>query len=220
MSLHVTLDNKSKGRFSTMGKMNLLKANWEGKVGQTVGAKWKNRSTIRTYTKPSNPKTAAQVSVRTAFAGMTSYVALFADQIKYLSALNTSGQSVRNAIIQANKAQIQDGTFEKADLVISKGGLQKVSGAAASADGNKVKVTWTNPTATNFTEKAKIVAVMVQEESGLVDVVTEDAKEGVAGVISNIDFASGDVDVFVYFLDARGSAKVASVSDYLAATIA
>ena len=203
-----------------MGKMNLLKANWEGKVGQTVGAKWKNRSTIRTYTKPSNPKTAAQVTVRTAFAGMTSYVALFADQIKYLSALNTSGQSVRNAIIQANKMQIQGGTFEKSTLVISKGGLQKVSGEMAEASTKKVKVTWTNPTATNFTDKAKLVAVMVQEESGLVDVVTEAANKGTTGVTSNIDFVTGNVDVFVYFIDYRGSSKVASISDYLTATIA
>lgn len=203
-----------------MGKMNLLKANWEGKVGQTVGAKWKNRSTIRTYTKPSNPKTAAQLSVRGAFAEMTSYVALFADQIKYLSALNTSGQSVRNAIIQANKMQIQSGAFDKATLLISKGGLQKVSGEMAEAATKKVKVTWTNPTATNFTDKAKIVAVMVQEASGLVDVVTEDAKKGTTGVTSNIDFETGDVDVFVYFLDVRGSSKVASISDYLTATIA
>ena len=203
-----------------MGKMNILKANWTGKVGQTVGAKWKNRSTIRTYTKPSNPKTAAQVTVRTAFAGMTSYVALFADQVKYLSALNTSGQSVRNAIIQANKMQIQNGTFEKSNLVISKGGLQKVSGGNAEADVKKVKVTWNNPTATNFTSKAKLVAVMVQEESGLVDVVTEDANKGSTGVTSSIDFATGDVDVFVYFLDVRGSSKVASISDYLTVSIA
>ena len=203
-----------------MGKMNLLKANWEGKVGQTVGAKWKNRSTIRTYTKPSNPKTAAQVAVRTAFKEMTSFVALFADQIKYLSALNTSGQSVRNAIIQANKMQIQDGTFTKADLIISKGGLQKVAGENAEAATKKVKVTWNNPTATNFTDKAKLVAVMVQESSGLVEVVTEDAKKGTTGVTSTIDFDTGNVDVFVYYLDVRGSSKVASVSDYLTVSIA
>ena len=220
MSLCKTLSKNLKGRFNTMGKMNLLKANWEGKVGQTVGAKWKNRSTIRTYTKPSNPKTAAQVSVRTAFAGMTSYVALFADQIKYLSALNTSGQSVRNAIIQANKMQIQDGTFQKATLVISKGGLQKVSGGKAEAATKKVKVTWNNPTATNFTAKAKLVAVMIQEDSGLVDVVTEAANKGTTGVTSSIDFATGDVDVFVYFLDVRGSSKVASISDYLTVAVA
>lgn len=203
-----------------MGKMNLLKGNWEGKVGETVGAKWKNKSTIRTYTRPSNPNTAAQQSVRSVFAQMTSFVALFADQIKYLSALNTAGQSVRNAIIQANKMMISGGTFNKANLLISKGGLQKVSGENAEAATKKVKVTWNNPTATNFTADAKLIAVMVQAGSGLVDVLEAPATEGTTGVTSGIDFETGSVDVYVYFLDKRGSNKVASLSDYLTVAIA
>lgn len=200
--------------------MNLLKGNWEGKVGETVGAKWKNKSTIRTYTKPANPNTAAQQSVRSVFAQMTSFVAMFADQIKYLSALNTAGQSVRNAIIQINKSMIAGGTFNKANLLISKGGLQKVSGENAEAATKKVKVTWNNPTATNFTADAKLIAVMVQATSGLVDVVEAPATEGTTGVTSGIDFDTGSVDVFVYFLDKRGSNKVASISDYLTVSIA
>ena len=203
-----------------MGKMNLLKGNWEGKVGETVGAKWKNKSTIRTYTKPANPNTAAQQSVRSVFAQMTSFVAMFADQIKYLSALNTAGQSVRNAIIQINKSMIADGTFNKANLLISKGGLQKVSGENAEAATKKVKVTWNNPTATNFTADAKLIAVMVQAASGLVDVVEAPATEGTTGATSGIDFETGSVDVYVYFLDKRGSNKVASLSDYLTVSIA
>ena len=197
--------------------MNLLKANWEGKVGQTVGAKWKNLSTIRTYTKPSNPNTADQQKVRSVFAQMTSFVALFADQIKYSSALNTSGQSVRNAIIQANKSQIMSGTFNKETLIISKGGLQKVAGEAANQSAGKVTITWTNPTATNFTENAKLVAVMVQPASGLVEVAEADAKAGT--ITGNITFASGLVDIYVYYLDKRGSNKVASISDYLSVTV-
>lgn len=204
-----------------MGKMNLLKGNWEGKVGQTVGAKWKNKSTIRTYTKPSNPKTAAQMSVRSAFAQMTAYVALFADQIKYLSALNTSGQSVRNAIIQANKMQISDGTFNKATLMVSKGGLQKVTNENATESAGKITITWDKPTATNFTKDAKLVAICVQESSGLVEVLEAEAKPvGSATVSGNITFGAGNVDVFVYFLDKRGSNKVASLSDYLTVNIA
>ena len=201
-----------------MGKMNLLKANWEGKVGQTVGAKWKNKSTIRTYTKPSNPSTAGQQSVRGVFASMTSFVAMFADQIKYLSALNTAGQSVRNAIIQANKAQMMAGAFDKATLLISKGGLQKVAGENASETTGKITVTWTKPTATNFTSNAELIAVMVQPASGLVEVVTAPAAaETVSGTMT---FAQGNVDVYVYYLDKRGSNKVASASDYISVTIA
>lgn len=200
-----------------MGKMNLLKANWEGKVGQTVGAKWKNKSTIRTYTKPSNPDTAAQQSVRSVFGAMTSFVAMFADQIKYLSALNTAGQSVRNAIVQINKEMIADGTFEKSNLIISKGGLQKVAGESGSSSAGKVEITWNRPTATNFTPEAKLIAVMVQSETGLVEVVEADATaETLSG---NMTFGSGTVDVYVYFLDKRGSNKVASASDYISVSV-
>lgn len=201
-----------------MGKMNLLKANWEGKVGQTVGAKWKNKSTIRTYTKPSNPDTAAQQSVRGVFGAMTSFVAMFADQIKYLSALNTSGQSVRNAIVQINKSMIMSGTFEKANLIISKGGLQKVAGESGSASSGKVTITWNKPTATNFTSDAKLIAVMVQQETGLVEVAQTDATaETLTG---DMTFENGTVDAYVYFLDKRGSNKVASTSDYISVTVA
>lgn len=201
-----------------MGKMNLLKANWEGKVGQTVGAKWKNKSTIRTYTKPANPDTAAQQSVRGVFGAMTSFVAMFADQIKYLSALNIAGQSVRNAIVQINKEMISDGAFEKSNLIISKGGLQKVAGENGTASSGKVTITWNKPTATNFTPAAKLVAVMVQPETGLVEVVEADATaETLTG---SMTFEDGTVDVYVYYLDKRGSNKVASVSDYISVSVA
>lgn len=200
-----------------MGKMNLLKANWEGKVGQTVGAKWKNKSTIRTYTKPANPDTAAQQSVRGVFGAMTSFVAMFADQIKYLSALNTAGQSVRNAIVQINKAMIMDGTFEKSNLIISKGGLQKVAGESGSATSGKVTITWNKPTATNFTSAAKLIAVMVQSETGLVEVA--EAPADAETLTGNMTFENGKVDVYVYFLDKRGSNKVSSTSDYIAVTV-
>ena len=201
-----------------MGKMNLLKANWEGKVGQTVGAKWKNKSTIRTYTKPSNPNTAAQQGVRGVFAEMTSFVAMFADQIKYLSALNTAGQSVRNAIIQANKSQIMGAAFDKTTLLISKGGLQKVAGEAASATTGKITVTWNKPTATNFTANAKLIAVMVQPATGLVEVA--EAAADAETLTGNMTFENGNVDVYVYYLDKRGSNKVASASDYISVTVA
>lgn len=201
-----------------MGKMNLLKANWEGKVGQTVGAKWKNKSTIRTYTKPSNPNTAAQQGVRGVFAEMTSFVAMFADQIKYLSALNTAGQSVRNAIIQANKSQIMGASFDKTTLLISKGGLQKVAGEAAQANTGKITVTWTKPTATNFTANAKLIAVMVQPATGLVEVA--EAAASAETLTGTMTFENGNVDVYVYYLDKRGSNKVASASDYISVTVA
>ena len=200
-----------------MGKMNLLKANYEGKVGQTVGAKWKNVSTLRTYTKPSNPNTDAQQTVRSGFAAINEFVALFADQIRYKSALDTSSMSVRNAIVKLNSDMVASNSFSKANLVISKGGLQKVAGESGSATSGKVKITWSAPTATNFTDDAKLIAVLVQEESGMVEVL--EANATALSVTGALTFEEGTVDVYVYYLDTRGSNKIASLSDYLSVTI-
>lgn len=200
-----------------MGKMNLLKANWYGKVGQTVGAKWKNKSTIRTYTKPANPDTAGQQTVRGGFAAITSFVALFADGIRYKSALDTAGQSVRNAIIKLNKEMVAAGTLTKANLLISKGGLQKPAVSAASLVSNKVSVTFAAPTATNFTNKAKLIVVAVDAVDGVVDVF--EAAPDAATAAGTVTFGgSNTVDVYAYWLDYRGSNKVASASVYKAIT--
>lgn len=194
-----------------MGVMNLLKANYNGKVGQTVGAKWKDLSTLRTYSKPANPKTDAQMSVRNAFKEITSFVALFADLIKYKSALDTSSMSVRNAIIKLNKDMIASGTVTLDDLLISKGGLQKPIGATMSNSAGNPSFSWSAPTATNFTPNAKAIAVFVNQVDMIVDVVEADVTDLAAA--SSVSFGTTNpVQGYLYFIDKRGSNKVASLS--------
>lgn len=203
-----------------MGKMNLLKAKWDGKVGQTVGAKWKNLATIRTYAKPSNPNTSAQQTIRTGFKQVTSFVALFSDLIRYQSSLDTRGQSVRNAIISANKPQIVAGTITKADLIVNKGGLPNVTAASLSTPtaGTNLTLTYTKPVATNITSKAKIVAVAVDEANKIAGVgVGALAAQTVE--IAMAPLAGATVDVYYWVIDYRGSARVGSYSGYLTATV-
>lgn len=198
-----------------MGKLNILKAAYYGKVGETVGAKWKNKNTVRVLTIPSNPNTMAQQTVRTGFKDISKFVALFADQIKTVSALNTRGMSVRNAIIKENKMMVSAGTLTAADLVISKGGLPTPQGAAATAsqaDG-QVTVPVTEITGSNVTPKAKIVVVVVSQTAQQAWVKVDDnasksitVDTGVAGV--------NPLDVYIYAIDYRGSAKVGSLSRY------
>lgn len=201
-----------------MGLLNLLKANYTGKVGQTVGAKWKDKSTVRTYSIPSNPRTDAQVSVRGGFTSITKFTALFADQIKYQSALNTSGMSVRNAIIKLNKGMIPENNFDKANLLISNGGLQIPSNVVVADEAGKIKVTWNEPTATNFSANAKLIVVAVQESSGIVEVF--EAPYNGATQTGLATFQAGKVDVYAYYIDKRGSNKVGSKSVYKEVTIA
>lgn len=203
-----------------MGKMNLLKAKWDGKVGQTVGAKWKNLATIRTYAKPSNPNTSAQQTIRTGFKQVTSFVALFADLIRYQSSLDTRGQSVRNAIISANKTQIVAGTITKADLIVNKGGLPNVTAASLGtpAAGTNLTLTYTKPVATNITSKAKIVAVAVDEENKIAGVGVGPLADQTV-TIAMAPLAGATVDVYYWVIDYRGSARVGSYSGYLTATV-
>ena len=198
-----------------MGKLNILKAAYYGKVGETVGAKWKNKNTVRVLTIPSNPNTMAQQTVRTGFKDISKFVALFADQIKTVSALNTRGMSVRNAIIKENKMMVSAGNLTAADLVISKGGLPTPQGAAATgaqATG-VVTVPVTAITGTNVTAKAKIVVVVVSQTAQQAWVAVDD------NTTKNIEVNTGltgtePFDVYMYAIDYRGSAKVGSLSRY------
>lgn len=198
-----------------MGKLNILKAAYYGKVGETVGAKWKNKNTVRVLTIPSNPNTQAQQTVRTVFRDMSKFISLFSDQIKTVSALNTRGMSVRNAIIKINKEQIMDGTFTAGDLVISRGGLPTPGGAAATgaqATG-ALSVPVTQITGSNVTAKAKIVVVAVSQTAQQAWVQVADNADATLTINTGV-VGTEPFNVYTYAIDYRGSAKVGSLSKH------
>ena len=196
-----------------MGKLNILKAAYYGKVGETVGAKWKDKNTVRVLTIPSNPNTQAQQTVRTGFSEISKFVALFSDQIKTVSALNTRGMSVRNAIIKENKEMVTAGALTPGNLVISKGGLPTPQGAAASGvqGTGAITVPVTEITGTNVTAKAKIVVVVVSQSASQAWVQVEDNTTGNITVNTGVT-GTNPMEVYVYAIDYRGSAKVGSLS--------
>lgn len=51
-----------------MAKQNFLNGGYVGKLGQTVGQRWKDKKIIRSYAVPANPKTPAQEANRQLFA--------------------------------------------------------------------------------------------------------------------------------------------------------
>lgn len=198
-----------------MGKLNLLKASYSGRVGETVGAKWKDQNTVRVFTKPSNPNTQAQQTVRKGFGDTSKFVALFSDQIKTLTALNTRSMSVRNAILKLNKGMVAGGAFDASQLVISTGGLPTpvVGNASAAQATGVVTIGVTAIQGTNITDKAKIVAVVVSPDNGMAWVGTNDNQT--ANIEVNTGLTGTDpLEVYVYAIDYRSSAKVGSVSTH------
>lgn len=65
-----------------MAKQNFLAGGYYGKLGQTVGQRWKNIRTIRTYVVPHNPRTAVQQANRGKFGDCVFY-AQVANQMNF-----------------------------------------------------------------------------------------------------------------------------------------
>lgn len=198
-----------------MGILNLLKANYTGKVGQTVGAKWKDKSTVRTYTKPSNPNTAAQKQTRKGFGDVSTFIATFADQIKMYSSLDVKGMSLRNAIMKINKEMIADGELDKSKLLINKGGLPIPTTVTAEYNdvGKTVDFTFDEVTSPVFSDKAIAVAVVVDSTGDFASV----GVEKVTALEVTVPWAANnaaDASTYLYFIDYRGSTRVGSKSVY------
>ena len=191
-----------------MGLLNVLQAKWDGKVGQTVGAKWKNKATIRAYAKPANPNTASQQSIRGIFKEASGFIALFSDQIKTLTSLNTRSMSVRNAILKANKDQfVVGGSFDPKTLIVNKGGLSQIPDIAY--DETTGELTWTAPKATNISDKAKVVCVVVDGVNKRASLATASVGDLKLIVPGSPATASA---MYVWMIDYRGSTRVGTNS--------
>ena len=196
-----------------MGIVNLIKGKWDGKVGQLVGSKWKDKATLRSYAIPSNPNTQGQQTTRKGFGDVSKFVALFSDQIKALSPLNTRSMTVRNAILALNKDMVAAGTLNPANLKISRGGLPAVNSFAATASvgDNKVTATWAMVSGSTITNKALVVVVVVDKTANAAYVgsaLNTAATLEIQGTFN----AANALECYAYLLDFRGSAKVGSVS--------
>lgn len=202
-----------------MAIVNLIKADFKGKLGQMVGAKWKDKSTVRSFTPPTNKNTPAQQEVRKGFANLTSFLALFTAQLESLSALDTKSMSVRNAIVKLNKEYIKDPELNPATLRISKGGLPSPSLLSAALDttDDKLSLTFSVPPSPTISQKAKIVFVAVAPDDAWATVSTSPA-DTTSLTIPGIPSLIGDLHIYAYTLDYRGSSRVGSTSVYKKAT--
>lgn len=194
-----------------MGTMNFSKGGFTGSVGVHTGRTWKGIQVLSTKAKPAYSRTEEQGAIRDAFGRFNRFVALFAPEIKYLTSLNTSKQSVRNAITQLNKEHIRDPEFPFENLQINTGGRQKpIAPAATSADGI-VTVTWTKPTSTVYSDAAKMIILVIDEEDAMVEVGQVDPiAETWTGTINM--GTNTDIYVYCWLLDKVGSMRVGSKS--------
>lgn len=132
--------------------------------------------------------------------------------MKGLSALDTKGQSIRNAILSINKAQITGGALDPLTLVVSKGGLPVLMTLGADFTAAPiVELTWTSPTSPIITSKAKVVVIVAMMD-GSGGVVGEFPIAAGTGEVTLQGATANNSVVYGYILDYRGSSKVASNS--------
>lgn len=194
-----------------MGIMNYSKGGYTGSVGVHTGRNWKGIQVIASKASPSYTRTEAQAAIRTGFGRFNHFVSLFAPEIKYLTSLDVSKRSVRNAITAANKANLATEDYPYENLIINTGGRQKPIGFAATTAAGIITATWTPPTSTVYSDKVKMIVLCVDEDSAMTEVAEVDPSLGTW--TGTINFGT-DTDVYVYgwLLDRVGSSRVGSQS--------
>jgi len=99
-----------------MAKFNTLAGGYYGKLGATVGQRWKNLRTVRTYVIPANPKTPTQQANRRRFSDCVWY-AQIAQQINpKTTAFDTTAKTLWNCRMSTARA-LQDLSLTEMDRI-------------------------------------------------------------------------------------------------------
>lgn len=107
-----------------MGIMNLLKANWTGKVGNTVGARWKDKNTIRTAVEGKAPATPSQTNALLAFGSLQRVIRQIQIVIQPTIYHPCPKMTEQNAWVHYSKAAVAGGMFNPAGILGPKGKLE------------------------------------------------------------------------------------------------
>jgi hypothetical protein len=132
---------KAHGPLMSMGASGTL-------AGALTFSTWKGRPVVRSYAKPSNPKTTGQKAVRAGFKGLVAlYKSEISDDQLVWKGIGTSMQiTALNAFLSAGQKRFQAGESPQQLPTIVVGSLITApSDGAAAKSGNQVTVTWTPP---------------------------------------------------------------------------
>lgn len=174
-----------------MAKFNTLSGGYYGKLGATVGQRWKNLRTVRTYVIPTNPQTPKQQSNRNRFADCVWY-AQIAQQINpKVTAFDTTSKTLWNCRMSTARA-LQDLEYTQMDRIplypttLSLPNTISAASITSVVDSNHVEVT--------------VEGVTLEEERVLVMLVllpgAEDWKDRLALCIGSNGDEGGNVFTF------------------------
>ena len=97
-----------------MAKFNTLAGGYYGKLGATVGQRWKNIRTVRAYVVPHNPQTEVQQANRQRFSDCVFYAQLAGQMNAKVTAFDTTSKTLWNARMSTARA-LQDLDYSEMD---------------------------------------------------------------------------------------------------------
>jgi len=87
-----------------MATINWIKASLRGRLGEIVGSSWRGKPYVKTYTKPHDPKTPKQMTVRDIFGHVCSIAkVIYHPVLKPYTFPKPQGMTAYNKMIHINR---------------------------------------------------------------------------------------------------------------------
>jgi hypothetical protein len=133
-----------------MSRINWIKGELKGRLGEIVGSSWKGHAYTKTYTKPTNPNTPAQIEIRALFQNIAHIGKSVNEPLERYTRPKPRGMTAYNHLIQQNKPmfQKQGQKWAPLEFVFMSGDLAGAEIAEAVFDGAALTatVTWDGTT--------------------------------------------------------------------------
>jgi hypothetical protein len=143
-----------------VSKINFIKGELKGKLGEIVGSSWKGIPYTKTYTKAKNPNTDKQIETRYVFQSIAHIGKGIYSSLELYTRPKPHQMSVYNHLIKLNKPMFgkQGQKWNPLELIIMSGELASAAIATAVFDSSALTatITW-DGTVGDATDKAFIV---------------------------------------------------------------
>lgn len=189
------------------------------KIGNVVGAKWKNRYYFRTLVTPSNPNSVAQQLVRTNFSILVAFGRQILGSVlqPYWDPFYT-GMSGFNALVKYNM-EAQPGAFDWSLVTVARGSLEGTTITAATYATNTVTITFSSTITGNGEDTDAVIGVVYDHVNKVAFTQTGDTRvDASTSVVVGTGRNVANMAAFVFLHRGTGASLVVSNSDYSAVT--
>jgi hypothetical protein len=186
-----------------MSRINWIKGELKGKFGEIVGSSWHGKAYTKTYTKPANPNTPAQIETRHLFQTLANIGKAIRTPLEQYTRPKPQKMSAYNHLIRLNKPMFnkQGQKWAPMELVIMSGELttNPIITAVFNSTALTATITW-DDTKGAATDKAFVVIYDNDNKSKRIAYAAEVDRSAATVTIDTSTFAdvSDYNDIYAY----------------------